>query len=226
VISNNGGTSIELMDGDEMFGSLNTFGEDDEGELYAATSGGRLFRVMGSEILPVHLTHFEAVRQGSAVQVRWRVDNIADITSFIVERSTHATEFKSIGTLNPEPGKDGYALTDYLPESAMNYYRLVYTLADGNARISEMRTVDMRQSHRGAEVYTHVGGGLAVRLFSALPDTKISIYTVDGKLVNTLHVFNTYIEVHGTSVLHPGMYVVVIKSEEATTVHKWLKGEY
>ena len=227
AISHDGSnTTVHLFDGDDQFSSLNTFGLDEDGELYAAANGGQLYRVVGGEILPVYLTHFEAFPQPSSVLLRWRAENTAEITSFIVERGTRAAHFEPIGTVTPEAGKSSYSFTDQLPESKLNYYRLVYTLADGNAIISEMRTVDLRQTERASEVYTHPGGGLAVRLFSETQQAEVLLFTANGKLLSTHLISAGYSEIPGTSALFPGIYMVVIKGAEDTAVHKWLKGEY
>lgn len=216
-------TEITMQSGGSMFSQLTTFGEDDNGELYAATLADQLYRVVPDGFLPVYLTHFDLVQDEKTVDLRWHVENVADITQFTIERSTDGLYFRSIGTVDPKQEQLNYTFTDFAPESAINYYRLVYTLFDGSAQISEVRIADRRQFDISSEVYTHVGGGLAVHLHGDVGRTIVTIYTTDGRLLNMHHADGAYNEITGTRDLLGGVYVVVLESDKRTWVHKWLK---
>jgi hypothetical protein len=206
-----------------MFSQLTTFGEDDNGELYAGTLSDDLYRVVPDGFLPVYLTHFEAIPHETTVDLHWRAENAADITLFTLERSTDGLYFRAIGTVDPDAEKSNYTFTDLSPEPAINYYRLVYTLFDGSAQISDVRTVDRRHVEVSAEVYTHAGGGLSVVLHGSLGEANVSLFAMDGRLLGSHRINGAHNLIAGTEAWLPGVYAVVVESEVRVWTRKWLK---
>ncbi len=234
ICADNGTERIWLIDGTDtttttmqlggtMFDQLSSFGEDDNGELYAVSMLDNLYRIVPDGFLPIYLTRFDLIPREETVDLRWSLQNVADITSFTLERSTDGIYFRTIGTVAPEKDKFNYTFTDVAPESKINYYRLIYTLFDGGAQISEVRTVDRRHYNISSEVHTHVGGGLAVTLHGEVGESKVSTYASDGRFVGSQDIDEVTNEISGTQDLHDGVYIVVVKSGARTWVHKWLK---
>lgn len=218
-----GGTQITMQAGASMFNALTTFGEDDNGELYAATLGGSLYRVVPEGFLPVHVTHFSLVPGISTVDVRWRVEHVEDVSVFTIERSTDGAQFSPLGTEAPRHGQLQYVFTDFAPEPKINYYRLVSTLKDGSAQISEVRSIDRRPDYTEAEIFTHSGGGLAITLPVSIETAALALYTTDGRMLLQRNLHIPYNEIPGTESLPGGLYVVVIQSGQLRRTYKWVR---
>ncbi|HLF64704.1 MAG TPA: PQQ-dependent sugar dehydrogenase [Saprospiraceae bacterium] len=216
-------TEITMQPGGSMFNQLTTFGEDDDGELYAATLEDQLYRLVPDGFLPVYLTHFDLIPGETTVDLRWKVENVADITMFTLERSTDGIFFRPIGIVTPAPDKLNYTFTDLVPGSTINYYRLVYTLFDGSAQISAVRTIDRSHYEISTEIYTHASGGLAVIFHGDVGQTGVLVYSSDGRIITRQNIDESYSDIEGTRMLPVGVYVVVVKSDAHTWIHKWLK---
>jgi hypothetical protein len=217
-------TEITMQSGGSMFSQLTTFGEDEDGELYAASLPGVLYRVVQEGALPVYLTYFEAINLKSTVDLKWSMENVADVVLLTVERSLDGVHFHPLGTVTPQPEKKNYLYTDLAPVAAVNYYRIVYSLQEGSAQISSVRTVDRRYGDISTSVYTHASGGMAVRLAGDIGGAEITLYTTNGQLVSSFYISETNTEVPGTAALRSGVYVATISSDVRTWTHKWFKG--
>jgi hypothetical protein len=223
LIDLDGMNPITMQSGSSMFSELTSFGEDDNGELYAVTLADQLYRVVPDGALPVYLTYFDLIPGETTVGLRWKVENVTDITMFTLERSTDGIYFSTIGSVTPEEEKFNYTFTDLAPEATINYYRLIYTFKDGGAQISQIRTVDRRKYNLSSEVYTNAGGMLSVVLHGDVGESEVSVFASDGRFINSQDVDGTTNEIAGTRNLLNGVYVVVVKSGSRTWVHKWLK---
>lgn len=216
-------TTITMQSGAGLFNQLASFGEDENGELYAVTQADLLYRVTQDGVLPVYLTHFELLPRETSVDLRWRVENVHDVNLFTLERSTDGIYFRAIGTVSPQTDVSVYTFTDVAPEPTINYYRLVYSYVDGGAQISEIRSIDRRKYGNSTEVYGNMRGNLEVVMHGDVGPSEVAIYTSDGRLITSQDVDLQRAEISGTSDLMTGVYVVVIRNENQTWVHKWFK---
>jgi hypothetical protein len=215
-------TEITAQSGAGLFNQLTTFGEDDNGELYAATLEDRLYRVVPDGFLPVYLTHFEASLVGKRVAVQWAVENAVDVARFTIERSANGVYFKTL-TEVAATSASVYTYTDETPEATINYYRLVSTLKDGTAQVSHVRSVDLRTLDRSATLLTLDGGRLGIQLEGVDEGAEIALYTADGRIVMGTRMEESYLEIVETDQLSPGVYVVVIEIPEQAWTLKWFK---
>jgi uncharacterized repeat protein (TIGR01451 family) len=77
--------------------------------------------------LPVILQSFVADNKTSSVLLQFVTASEADLTHFIIERSTDGINFKSIGTINAKGSSStgsSYVFEDMSPVQAVNFYRL------------------------------------------------------------------------------------------------------
>jgi hypothetical protein len=73
-------------------------------------------------ILPINLSHFEAINENDKVLLNWKTEN-DNTARFDIERSTDAKHYIKIGEVNQTyPGVFNYY--DNFPETGINYYRL------------------------------------------------------------------------------------------------------
>jgi len=95
--------------------------------------------------LPVTLVDFNAVRNGSTVLVKWKVNQQIDMKQYEVEHSANGINYTSLGTVaaNNSTVAD-YNFTDIHPVPGMNYYRLKMTGRNGAFSYSHVATVEMK----------------------------------------------------------------------------------
>jgi hypothetical protein len=218
------GTDTEItMQSGSGFGQLSTFGEDENGELYAATlADDMIFRVAPDGFLPVYLTDFDATLVDQHVELQWAVENAEDVAFFTIERSANGVYFKTL-TEVAATSASVYTYTDETPEATINYYRLVSTLKDGTAQVSHVRSVDLRTLDRSAILLTLDGGRLGIQLEGVDEGAEIALYTADGRVVMGTRMEESYLEIVETDQLSPGVYVVVIEIPEQAWTLKWFK---
>jgi glucose/arabinose dehydrogenase len=178
------GTNTEItMQSGSGFDRLSTFGEDENGELYAATlQEDMIFRVVPDGFLPVYLTDFDATLREQSVEIKWALENAGDVALFTLERSANGVYFKTLAEI-PASEMSIYSYTDFAPESTINYYRLVTTLKDGAVQISPVKSVDLRKADRTATLLTLSGGRLGIQLHGVSEGAEVTIYTSDGRVV-------------------------------------------
>ncbi|TVR79186.1 MAG: hypothetical protein EA412_06765 [Chitinophagaceae bacterium] len=135
-------------------------------------SDGDAFTLGQAQItpLPVELIAFDAVKEGTAVNVYWATATEIDSDYFIVERSANAEDYKAIQVVEAAGNSVEeifYQIKDEDPYSGVNYYRL--------------KQVDFDGSHEYfGPVYVVFGDKSDKFAFSVFPnpvkDHKINIY--------------------------------------------------
>ena len=94
--------------------------------------------------LPVTLTTFTAVRQGSSALLGWSTAEQFAFSHFSIERSGDGASFSSIATVAASVNStttDQYSFLDNDPKPGMNYYRLALVDQDGTVAYSAVRSV-------------------------------------------------------------------------------------
>jgi hypothetical protein len=100
--------------------------------------------------LPVGLLDFNAVLQNdNRVLLTWATASEQNSKSFVIERSTDATNWTSIGKVAAAGNSSTelhYQFTDALPVTGYDYYRLLQTDLDGRSQLSEVKRVQIGAS--------------------------------------------------------------------------------
>ena len=101
-------------------------------------------------LLPVELTHFDAVATGTAVKVTWTTVTEHASSHFMVERASDGLDFAPIGRLEAagfSQQRLEYSLLDPSPYQGANYYRLQQVDLDGSVTPSSIASVEYRISN-------------------------------------------------------------------------------
>ncbi|MEK7255363.1 MAG: PQQ-dependent sugar dehydrogenase, partial [Bacteroidota bacterium] len=131
---------------------VSTFGEDEYGELYAATlppSGdGIIYRVVGvgQAPLPLELVRWRGWQENRQVQLGWTTASEVDVSHFVVEKSGTEKAFHDLGTvpaLGTKNGQRNYQFTDPSPTPGDNFYRLKMVDVDGKFSHSNIINVKL-----------------------------------------------------------------------------------
>ncbi|SHJ59555.1 Por secretion system C-terminal sorting domain-containing protein [Hymenobacter daecheongensis DSM 21074] len=111
--------------------------------------------------LPVTLTTFTAQAQGAAVQVRWTTASELNNREFVLQRSINGRVFTDLLTI-PGHGTTttahqySYLDTELPAAPHLLYYRLYQLDYSGEASFSPVRTVAVKTSAKGLDVYPTV----------------------------------------------------------------------
>lgn len=133
--------------------------------------------------LPVEWLNFQASLQDNRfVRLYWSVNQTAEVSGFVIEKSRDGRSFQSIGTMQARPdiGLANYESFDNQPYAGFNYYRLRQKDSDGRESLSPLRLVVLNAQADGWALFpnplapnqsltilTQTEGAYRVRLFDA-----------------------------------------------------------
>ncbi|HEX8460490.1 MAG TPA: T9SS type A sorting domain-containing protein, partial [Segetibacter sp.] len=169
------------------------------------------------QTLPIIIGSFTAALKNNVVRLDWRT--VSEIKSgfFIIERSTNAVNFDSVGTKKAFGIVNGsaYDFTDGYPVNGTNYYRLKMVDKDGQFTYSPVVIIYYNTHSWSASVSPNPNNGrFIVKLFNGLNDASLKITGIDGKVVyNKMFNGSTTIQVH-LPMLSVGLYVITIENNK------------
>lgn len=184
--------------------------------------------VSGSSPLPVSLVSLRAERTGKAVEIIWKTASESRFSHFVVQRSTDARTFESVGTVagtGHMSALSSYAFSDQSAPVSTAYYRL--KLVDNDGSFVNSRTVSVDEILLRAFAHPNpFSGALSVSIpgGSSQP-TEISLLSAAGKtLFNTSAIpDNNVITFHPETQIPPGLYFLRIKQEGRAATFKVVK---
>lgn len=95
--------------------------------------------------LPASLLEFKARVESETVRLDWKVDDEKGVKEYIVERSTNAKDFTSVGVVaarGTNNSVNAYYLYDQNPLDGTSYYRLRIIDTDGTYKFSKVESVE------------------------------------------------------------------------------------
>ncbi len=192
-----------------------SFGEDEEGELYAASqSTNTVYRVVatGGGVLPVTLTAFSARTTGSINELQWTTGYEQNTARFHIEYSTNGTGFQRAGTVAASRISNGSAYTyrHHYSSTGDVFYRLAIQDDDGSTRYSAILRLGTGKA--GIKINPTLVRNKTIQLQSGNPSDQLRLVNTSGQVVfeKRLNGFTGTMIVHLPSSLVPGMYVVQV----------------
>lgn len=127
-----------------------TFGEDDNGELYAGSLGGAVYKVSAMP-LPVELVDFSGKFLDGQIQLNWTTATEKNSDYFQVEKKTETTDFERVGSV-PAAGESvvrkKYRFADQVVAPGKNNYRLKVVDHDNSFSYSPIVSVYVKEPVR------------------------------------------------------------------------------
>lgn len=209
--ANNGGTLFRMNLDGSGFTVIKDFNSNTEGQGVIS-----LTDLNGVFVLPVELISFDAEKKGQSVLLTWKTASEQNSNRFEVERSNNGTTFKLIGTVasagNTTTTKN-YSLTDNVPLTGVNYYRLKQIDIDGSFKYSKVASVNFERPKQVIVFPNPVSD----RLFISLPErsnfSSVRIMDATGKLVLQKDISSSAIELDVRS-LPKGWYVIQLTGDD------------
>ncbi|MEM9823318.1 MAG: PQQ-dependent sugar dehydrogenase, partial [Bacteroidota bacterium] len=211
------------------FGNITTFGEDESGELYAASdgNGGNIYRVIDTNVsLPVSLLSFtgEITKEGNLLN--WEAESLENFDRFEVERSADGQRFRMLGAVaGPDnfSSLKSFSYTDIRPQAGNNYYRLKMIDLDGSFYYSPLINLSLELNEpriypnpSSGTIYIDYGQGVAQGR------QQLSLYNLDGKLVQQRVNDGVGLYEWDLSPLEKGLYILELRTEVNTRYQKIL----
>jgi len=187
-----------------------------------ATFGFNRFYIVvaNNNQLPVKLVSFNAQKtNNNLVQLNWATAIERNSSKFEIEHATDNRNFKTIGVVNAKGNSNvltNYTLTHNEPDN-INYYRLKQIDINSTVEYSQVVMVNFNQNEEKIEdavkMYPIPARDLiTIELNNSRTITEISIYNIDGILIDRLQPNNPKVSVNITS-LATGVYVLQIEDE-------------
>lgn len=159
---------------------ITSYGEAENGDIYAVTSAGTLYKLIANSPLPVHLISFNGQQNVGRHQLTWEVQNEEKGDVYVIEKRINASQpftevSRVISTANKEKNK--YSIT--INSNEKTFYRLRIVGIDGRMHYSSIITLETK-IQQGIKA-TIAGSTLKL----LLPTNAISfaLFDASGKMV-------------------------------------------
>lgn len=176
-----GGWSVTTQAGPT---NIVSFGEAENGELFAVNITGNISQVTTNTALPVRLVNFNAVRKNDHVLISWKTANEAGLRLYEVEYSTDGRSFQLAQAATPLNNINGssYAVQHFTPLTGLVYYRLKISNEDGSTGYSAVVATNWDRQLNGAVIPGLVRNNrLVITLYE--PFTQLRLVTPVGQTV-------------------------------------------
>lgn len=166
---------------------------------------------------PVELIGFKGQAAGNSVVLTWATAQEQNADRFVVQRSSDASEFVSVGTRQSAGTTDRqqyYSLTDESPRNGLNYYRLQQIDRDGSAVYSKAIAVRVDASQPYASLLENPTDGQAIQLKLYQMDTpQVRLNTLAGQAIvgQLARIGATEAVFAPASPLSPGLYIITVQ---------------
>ena len=174
--------------------------------------------------LPVTLTAFTAVKQGSTSLLNWNTSSEVNNAGFDIERSADGRNFSKIGIVYSKAAngnsseKLAYSYVDAAPLAGTNYYRLRQVDRDGKSEYSKIEQVIFGS---GSAVKVYPNPATSIVKVEAPEGSKIAVYNMVGQRVNVAASGSGRLTTIDVSALSAGNYTIqVLDNTSGMSSHK------
>ncbi|MCU0391118.1 MAG: T9SS type A sorting domain-containing protein, partial [Thermoflexibacter sp.] len=191
------------------------------------TSFSKIVPVGTNEILPVEFLSFDAVRNKSAVDVKWETISERGASHFIVQRSADGKNFVNIGRIQAIGNANTtqkYLFTDMTPMQGMNYYRLQQVDIDNTEILTNVVAIMFEGDGGDLIIYPNPSEENAV--FNVIIPTQIGA-DVELKMTDALgrEVYMQRVKFSGVAIQVPanfakGLYTLSVATPTESYVRK------
>lgn len=207
-----------------MQSSLFTFGQAEDGTIYAG-AGGTVYKVatVAEAPTPVKLISFTVRQENNFNQINWKTALEIDVREFSIESSSDGIQFSEIGKVAASQQQNGssYSLRHFTSNDKKLYYRLNTIDNDGSSEYSKVISTVAKKDEQSIKLYPPSGSSMLVELNR--PFKSIRILNMHGQVVHRQTTSNVsglfYINTSGWK---NGIYVFIADSDEGPESQKFL----
>lgn len=203
-------------------GSIVSFGESENGTLYALSLSGALYKVNATNPIPVTLTKFTGLYLNGKSVLNWQTSFEQQASRFEVEYSPDGTSWQNAGTVAALGNTNGssYGYVHQIALAQKTFYRL--KIVDDNGRFAYSATIAVTPKNKqGVLVYPTVVENGVLQLALAQPFSSLQVLDANGRRVYATSLSQQLGTVRITlPSLSAGIYSVVLRSADAVAVEK------
>ncbi len=205
---------VYVQDGTGLAYGLVTFGEDDDGEMYASNLDGVLYKVSASGFLPIQWQSVDAKIVQGGNQIDWTLHQSLGIEYFEVQRSLNSgfDDFTVVTQVLPVENQISYKYTDPFIQPLAVYYRIAAQLSDGSIEYSPFMRILPDPVSKPSLVFEQNTNIWRIHLPTEWRNGDVILYDLQGK-----EVYTRKIEAEQQLVLSPpitpGSYFVKVSGE-------------
>lgn len=215
-----GGWNTAIQTG--LPGNIVSFGESENGTLYALSLNGVLYKVNATNPIPVTLIKFTGVYLNGKSVLSWQTSFEQLANRFEIEYSTDGTSWQNAGTVAASGSTNGssYSFVHNMAIGQKTFYRL--KMVDDNGRFAYFATIAVTPKNtQGVLVYPTVVENGVLQLALAQPFNNLQILDANGRRVYATSLSQQLGNVRITlPTLSAGIYSVVLRSADAIAVEK------
>jgi hypothetical protein len=145
---------------------------------------------------PITLLSFNAVKNGSEIDLKWQTAMEINNDYFTVEKSKNGIDFTTVGIIDGTGNSQStlnYQAADHSPYNGVSYYRLKQTDFDGKVSYSRIEVVNFNDQAT-LSVYPNPGTGI-FNIRGLNGKTEISVQNPLGQVVLVKNIFSDSSEI-------------------------------
>ncbi|HEY3385495.1 MAG TPA: PQQ-dependent sugar dehydrogenase [Saprospiraceae bacterium] len=204
---------VWVQNGTGIVNQIVTFGEDDDGELYASNLAGTLYSVSATGLLPIQWENTRATRVDGGNQVDWTLFQAIGLDHFEVQRSLQSTfeDFTVVTSIQPVDGQSTYTFTDPFIHSSAVYYRIAAKMQDGSTEFSPFMRILGDPTSKPTLVYEPNTKMWRINLPEEWRNGDATLYDLQGKEIFTRRIASDKIDLNPP--ITPGSYFIKITGD-------------
>jgi len=201
------------VNGTGVINALVSFGEDENGELYACNLSGVLYAISASGPLPVKWESVDAWHIPNGNRVEWVIHQTAGIDHFEVQRCLNPDFIKTttVTLVSPVQDQTHYGCDDAYLQHDNVYYRIQAYLSNGTIEYSPIARLIPQETTKPTLIFDLTNKIWKLSLPGDWQTGKVVIYDIQGKEVFARKLSNEKMIDLAPQVI-PGVYFIEIKA--------------
>jgi xyloglucan-specific exo-beta-1,4-glucanase len=188
------------------------------GRIYAATGCRGIWYGDASIALPINISVFTGNRNNAVNYLKWEVENVSDVSKFIIEYSSNGADFIPLNEVNVTVNKN-YAY-QHATNNAVTYYRIKLVYQNGQTKLSN--TIKLQeQTSKGSYLYPNPSADVVTININdkKLMGTQATVFAMNGSLMEQFAINNNFITID-VSKYAKGVYSVRLTNGETLKLIK------
>ena len=208
---------VYVQDGTGLAYGLVTFGEDDDGELFASNLDGVIYSVSASGFLPVQWGSADAHIIQGGNQIDWTIHQSLGIEYFEIQRSLNSgfDNFTVVTQVEPVEDQISYKYIDPFIHTRAVYYRIAAHMSDGSIEYSPFMRILPDTGSKPSLVFDQNHNLWRINIPNEWQNGEVILYDLQGKEVYTRKI-GSQDQLELTSPITPGSYFVKVSGEMGT----------
>jgi glucose/arabinose dehydrogenase len=212
LIKSNGAGGWNVVQQTNFPANVVTFGDAEDGTLYASSLGGTIYKVVASVVVPVRLISFEGENAGIKDVLNWRIAPDPSLQLFEIEQSADRTRFIKIGETAAGSPESYSFNADVLPGD--RYYRLRIKYSTGSIQYSDIIKISAKDKNN---IVAYAISKDQIQLTNPSPLTSVFLLNMQGQRLRSFYNLSSGAHILSIPNLPSGVYYLQCTSDKKNT---------